>query len=124
MKVFSLPFELDRDEAHGFHVPAEEICGVIRLEAEAIAVDFEIEGAADDGSTHTARIPLADVVDVELTGGAVKSPRLVLEVTREEILEPLPWAEGCVWVVRFRRADAVRAQEFVTELELRLAEAS
>jgi hypothetical protein len=122
MKITSLPFELDRDEARGFHVPADEIRGVIRVEPAAIIVQFDLEGAADDGATHTVRVPFADVVHLELTGGAVKSPRLVLEVSRKEILEGLPWADGCLCVMRFRRADAVHAQDLVTEMEVRMAE--
>lgn len=122
MRITSLPFELDRDEARGFRVPADEIHGIVHVEPDAIVVTFEVEGDADDGFTHVARIPLADVVHIELTGGAVKSPRLMLEVTREEILKPLPWADGCMCVVRFRRADAVHAQELVTEIEVRMAE--
>jgi hypothetical protein len=122
VRITSLPFELDRDEAHGFRVPADEIHGIIRVEPDAILVTFEVEGDADDGFTHMARIPLADVVRIELTGGAVKSPRLMLEVAGEEILEALPWADGCLCVVRFRRADAVHAQDLVTEIEVRMAE--
>jgi hypothetical protein len=122
VRITSLPFELDRDEAHGFRVPADEIHGIVRVEPDAILVTFEVEGDADDGFTHMARIPLADVVHIELTGGAVKSPRLMVEVAREEILEALPWADACLCVVRFRRADAVHAQELVTEIEVRMAE--
>lgn len=122
MKTASLPFELDRDEARGFRVPADEIHGSIHVEADAITVRFAIVGALDDGAAHTVRIPLAELESFELTGGAVKSPRLMLEVARAEILEALPWADGCLCVMRFRRADAVRAQELVTEIEVRIAE--
>jgi hypothetical protein len=122
MKTTSLPFELDRDETRGFRGPDDEIHGSIHVEADAITVRFAIAGAPDDGVAHTVRIPLADVVSFELTGGAVKSPRLMMNVAREEILKALPWADGCLCVMRFRRADAVRAQELVTEIEVRIAE--
>jgi hypothetical protein len=121
MKITSLPFELDRDETRGLHAPAQEIHGVVSVDAEAITVQFGAEGS-DAAATHVTRIPLADVESVEVTGGAVKSPRLALRVAREEIVRSLPWAEECLCVLRFRRADAVHAQEFLTEIEIRIAE--
>jgi hypothetical protein len=122
VKTTSLTFELDRDETRGFRVPADEIHGSIHVEADAITVQFAIAGTPDDGARHSVRIPLAEVVSCELTGGAVKSPRLMMVVAHEEILKALPWADGCMCVIRFRRADAVRAQELVTEIEVRIAE--
>ncbi|MGH7448792.1 MAG: hypothetical protein ACREK1_01085 [Longimicrobiales bacterium] len=117
----SLPFELDRDEVRD-HLAARGIRGTVHLDGHDIVIAFVVEGAAAESGTHTVRIPLADVTDISMTGGGVKSPRLLLEVKRQELLSALPWADGCRCVMRFRRADGQRLRELIEEIEVRIAE--
>jgi hypothetical protein len=122
MRTTSLPFELDHDESRALHVPARAIRGTVRLEGETVVIAFRLEGAPADAALHTTLVPLADVHRVKMTGGAVKSPRLLLEVSRDDLLTTLPWAAGRMCMMRFRRADGQRLRELIEEMEVKIAE--
>lgn len=122
MRTTSLPFELDRDEIRTHHVSARAIRGNVRLEGDFLVIDFFLEGAPADAAPHTTRIPLADVERVSMTGGSVKSPRLLIDAAADGVLDALPWADGCLCVMRFRRAHGQRLRELIEEIEVRLAE--
>jgi hypothetical protein len=57
-----------------------------------------------------------------MTGGALKSPRLTVEVKRDELLGAVPWADGCRCVLRFRHADGQHLREFIEEVEVQMAQ--
>jgi hypothetical protein len=120
MRTTSLPFELDHDEIRPHHVPAQSISGTVSLEGDAIVLHFSLEGTA--AAPRTATIPLTCVERMAMTGGTVKSPRLVLEVSRDDLLTMLPWADGRMCVMRFRRAHGQKLRELIEEIEVRIAE--
>lgn len=122
MQTRSLPFELDRDEIRPHHVPAREIRGRISVEAEVIVIEYRLRGAAVDAAPHGLRIPIGAVTRIRMTGGALKSPRLLIDVEDEELLKALPWADGRMCVMRFRRAHGVALRELIEEIEVRMAE--
>lgn len=121
MGITSLPFELDRDEIRPHHLAAREIRGTIRVQDDAIIIAFRLRGAAD-AAPHQVRVPIGAVSRIRMTGGVFKSPRLLLDVAREELLKPLPWADGRLCVMRFRRAHGVAVRELIEEVEVRMAE--
>ncbi|MBR9989243.1 MAG: hypothetical protein KFH98_05765 [Gemmatimonadetes bacterium] len=122
MRVTALPFELDSDESRGFHVPAREIRGTVKLEDDRLIIAFMLVGAPADDSPHITRIDLTSIDHVSMTGGAVKSPRLLIETSNEDCLKPIPWASGCQCVLRFRRADGQHLRELIAEIEVRMAD--
>jgi hypothetical protein len=143
MNVLSLPFELDRDEIRG-HDSAHAIRGTVELTEDAVLVRYALRRGTVGGAqvdphedtpervpealdhdveveANVVRIPLVDVESIVMWGGVVRSPRLVIEVTREQALERLPWSDGCSCMVRMRRADGQRTRIWLVEAELRLA---
>lgn len=120
MKTLSLSFELDHDEIRGQHVPAHGIRGTVRLDDHIVSIDYRLERGPAEGGGH-ARIPLADVKKLVMTGGVLKSPRLLIEVNDGGVLKDVPWAVGCMAVLRFRRADGVRLGQLIEEAEVRMA---
>lgn len=122
MRTTSLPFELDSDEIRTHHVAARAIRGNVRLEGDFIIIDFFLEGAPADATPHTTRIDLADIERVSMTGGSIKSPRLLIDAAADDVLDALPWADGCLCVMRFRRAHGQRLRELIEEIEVRMAE--
>lgn len=121
MKILALDFELDRDEIRG-HVPdASGVDGTIRLSHEEITIDFRLESGLSEGAAQAVRVALKDVKKLVMTGGVLKSPRLLLEVRQAELLRELPWADGCLCVMRFRHADGVALQQLIEEAEVRIA---
>ena len=122
MRTTSLPFELDSDEIRTHHVSARAIRGAVRLEGDFLIIDFFLEGAPADAAPHTARVDLADIERVSMTGGSIKSPRLLIDAAADGVLDALPWADGCLCVMRFRRAHGQRLRELIEEIEVRMAE--
>jgi hypothetical protein len=143
MNVLSLTFELDRDEIRG-HDAAHAIRGTVELMEDAVVLRYTLRrgtvGGAQvdphepvpervpealdhdvDVEANVVRIPLSDIESIVMWGGVVRSPRLVIEVTREQALERLPWSDGCSCMVRMRRADGQRTRIWLVEAELRLA---
>ena len=124
MKTTSLAFELDRDEISKHDIPAQGIRGTVSLVGDHIVVQFALQtavGVTADEPAPAVRIPLRDVEKIAMTGGAVKSPRLLLETYGEEVLEGLPWADGRIVVMRFRRADGQKLRELIEEVEVVMA---
>lgn len=124
MKTTSLPFELDRDEISTHNIPAQGIRGTVSLEGDHIIIQFALQAdavAASEGPTETVLIPLRDVEKIVMTGGAVKSPRLLLETYEEEVLSGLPWADGRMVVMRCRRAYGQKLRELIEEVEVVMA---
>jgi hypothetical protein len=122
MRTTSLPFELDSDEIRTHHVSARAIHGAVSLEGDFLIIDFFLEGAPADAAPHTTRIDLADIERVSMTGGSIKSPRLLIDAAADDVLDALPWADGCLCVMRFRRAHGQRLRELIEEIEVRMAE--
>lgn len=122
MRTTSLPFELDSDEIRTHHVSARAIRGAVHLEGDFLIIDFFLEGAPADAAPHTARVDLADIERVSMTGGSIKSPRLLIDAAADDVLDALPWADGCLCVMRFRRAHGQRLRELIEEIEVRMAE--
>lgn len=123
MKTTALPFELDRDEISTHDIPAQGIRGTLLLEGDHIVIAFELQAPAGE-AVHTAstvRISLRDVEKFVMTGGAVKSPRLLLETYRADRLKDLPWADGRMVVMRFRRAHGQKLRELIEEVEVVMA---
>ena len=121
MKTLSLDFELDRDEIRG-HVPdASGAEGTVRLAGEEIVIEFRLQRGFVTGAAQAVRVPLKDVQKLGMTGGVLKSPRLLLEVCQPELLRELPWADACICVMRFRHADGVALQQLIEEAEVRIA---
>lgn len=121
MKDQSLPFELDRDEIRSSGVPARAVHGMVHVRALEIVIEFHLDDSRTGEPAHAVGIPLREVREVAMTGGAVKSPRLVIEASGEDVLSAIPWAAGTQCVVRFRRADGQRLRELIEEIEVRLA---
>ena len=124
MKTTALPFELDRDEISTHDIPAQGIRGTLLLEGDHIVIEFALQAAAGEAgaqTTGTVRISLRGVEKVVMTGGAVKSPRLLLETYGEDMLKELPWADGRMVVMRFRRAHGQKLRELIEELEVVMA---
>lgn len=124
MKTTSLPFELDRDEISGHDIPAQGIRGTVSLEGDHIVIQYALQadvGISSDQPPQTVPIPLRDVEKLAMTGGAVKSPRLLLETYGEDVLNELPWADGRMVVMRFRRADGQKLRELIEEVEVVMA---
>jgi|SRR5690606_1483850 len=122
MGVASLPFELDRDEIRSSGVPARSVHGVVHVQTTALVIEFALEGPGTGDTAHSVTVPLPCVREVSMTGGAVKSPRLLIEVSNDDVLSAIPWAAGAQCMLRFRRADGQRLRELIEEIEVRLAE--
>lgn len=123
MKVTSLPFELDRDEIRGSGASARAVHGTLHVQATELIIEYFLDNAAGSGQPpHVVRIPLRNVTEVAMTGGAVKSPRLLIETSDDAVMSAVPWAAGAQCVLRFRRADGQRLRELIEEIEVRLAE--
>lgn len=124
MTTRSLPFELDRDEISTHDIPAAGIRGTVSLEGDHVVIQFALLpdlGATSDEPVQAVRIPLHDVEKIAMTGGAVKSPRLLVETYGEDVLNELPWADGRIVVLRFRRALGQKLRELIEEVEVELA---
>ena len=83
-------------------------------------IEFRLERGLVTGATQVLRVALKDVQKLGMTGGVLKSPRLLLEVSQPESLRDLPWADGCLGVMRFRHADGVALQQLIEEAEVRM----
>jgi hypothetical protein len=92
------------------------------MEGDDIVIEFRLEGAPSDAAPHTTRVPLASVQRVTMTGGSVKSPRLLIEASDDDVLKGVPWADGRLCAMRLRRADGQRLRELIEEIEVRMAE--
>lgn len=124
MKTTSLPFELDRDEISAHDIPAQGIRGTVSLKGDHIVIQYALQadvGTSSDQPAQTVPIPLRDVEKLAMTGGAVKSPRLLLETYGGDVLNELPWADGRMVVMRFRRADGQKLRELIEEVEVVMA---
>lgn len=121
MRTLSLPFELDHDEIRGQHVPAHGVHGTVRLEGAAVVLEYSLERGPATEYAHAVSIPFGAVRKLVMTGGALKSPRLLIEVHDHAVLAHVPWAVDCMAMLRFRRADGVRLRELIEEAEVRIA---
>lgn len=145
MKKTTLPFCLDRDEIRG-HDVAHDVEGVVRLADDAVIIRYSLNYATVGGAqveavdrppgllaetldrdvaadTRSMRIPLAAIDWMEMWGGVLRSPRLVIHVKDRQSLDGLPWSDGVSCMMRMRRADGQRLREWLVEAELRLARA-
>lgn len=145
MKKTTLEFCLDRDEIRG-HDVAHDVEGVVRLDVDAIAILYSLKFATVGGAEvddppdnpdrlaesldrdvaehrEAVRIPLVDIAWLEMWGGVLRSPRLVIHTKDESTLAQLPWSDGISCMMRLRRADGQRLREWLVEAELRLARA-
>ena len=145
MKKTTLPFCLDRDEIRG-HDVAHDVEGIVRLAKDAVIIRFSLNYATVGGAqvedpdtppellaetldrdvaadTQSVRIPLEEIDGMEMWGGVLRSPRLVIHVRETRSLERLPWSDGCSCMMRMRRADGQRLREWLVEAELRLGRA-
>ena len=122
MNLKSLPFELDRDEIRSSGVPARSVHGVVHVHATTLVIEFVLDATGTGETPHSVSVPLRDVSEVTMTGGAVKSPRLLIEASSDDVLSAIPWATGSQCVLRFRRADGQRLRELIEEIGVRLAE--
>lgn len=122
MRTTALPFELDHDEIQTHDIPARAIRGTARIDTEDLVVEFSLVGSTAGDGPRTARIPIAGLHRVTMTGGTVKSPRLLLDAANDQVLNELPWADGRQCVMRFRRAHGQRLRELIEEIEVRMAE--
>jgi len=116
----SLAFELDRDEIGGSVAGARAVHGTVALEGDALVIDYTLD-RIDGFERGLARIGLEHATKILMTGGVLKSPRLVLDVDREEALREVPWATGRQCVLRFRRADGQSLRELIGDCEIVIA---
>jgi hypothetical protein len=146
VKNLSLSFTLDRDEMRG-HDAAHSVSGTVHIEGDEVVIRFtmhyatvggaQVEPGADvvserlseafdrDVAAHSeiVRIPFDRIDTVKMSGGVMRSPRLVLGVVDEAALAGLPWSDGCSCMMRLRRADGQKLRRWIVEAELRLAKA-
>lgn len=124
MKTTSLPFELDRDEISTHDIPAQGIRGTVLLEGDHLVIEYTLlphAGAPNDVPPQAVRVPMRDIEKIVMTGGAVKSPRLLVETFEDDVLSGLPWADGRMVVMRCRRAHGQKLRELIEEVEVVMA---
>lgn len=143
MDRLSLPFSLDRDEMRG-HDAAHGVDGVVRIEEDALVVGFTLQMSTVGGAQvdlpdetperlsesldievaahrDTVRIPFSRIDTVTMSGGIMRSPRLIVKVKDESALADLPWSDGRSCMMRMRRADGQALRVWLVEAELQLA---
>lgn len=137
-------FTATTDTLQGSRVRRTEYQGVLRLAGNELVLEFTMRSAilggdvvivigtnggvggqdtADDGEVHTARIPLEQIGELEVSSGLLFQPRIDIEVNRLGALATVPWAKGSRVRLRLARRDARRARELAVDTRLRLAEA-